>query len=292
MAIKSSQLALTRSGGSSPDGMRDAFRVPENRLDEIEAAFRGAPARTHGAASHDHDGYAIILRRWIGDSMMHQTIRTISRALRSLTAPRAALSLVAAVILIGLMAPRASAATDQAAMQPYIQQLGAEVTAIIKEQHLGMYERQAKFRVLFKQYFDARKIGRFVLGRTWKDLTEAQREEYKYLFYNYIAAVYAVVFSRYNQAVFTTTDVQPIGPDDGTVNAEVAQPGKPSLKVAFKVHGVPEGLKIEDVFVENVSLIISMRKEFGEVLEREGIDGVLKRLKGLVMPLNQPLTGK
>jgi ABC-type transporter MlaC component len=38
-------------------------------------------------------------------------------------------------------------------------------------------------------------------------------------------------------------------------------------------------MKIVDVLVANVSLIVTKRAEFDSVIQREGVDGLMRRLK-------------
>jgi phospholipid transport system substrate-binding protein len=201
-----------------------------------------------------------------------------------------ALLLLVAGATLTLAPPRAHAIAEETTYGPFVEKLGAEVTEILKTTNVSLSQRKELFRTLFRKYFDSRKIGKIVIGRAWREMSEGQREDYKHLFYNYVAAVYAVVFTRYNGATFKIDNVQPSGPSDATVAAEIEEPGKSPLKVIFKVHaGGEEGMRIEDVQVEAVSLILTFRKEFGDVVQREGIDGVLKRMKLLQMPLSSPI---
>ena len=194
----------------------------------------------------------------------------------------ACLALLALLLAGGLPA---KAAEEPQAM---VEKLGQEVMEIIKTTSPGIGERQGRFRALFKQYFDARAISRFVLAQGWKQLSEEQRERYKDLFYNYIAAMYAIEFGHYKGATFRTRNSTAVGVDDTTVNAEIDQPGRATLHLAFRVRKTPDGLKVVDVATESASLLVTMRDQVVQVLAREGTDGVLKRLRGLIMPLNNP----
>jgi phospholipid transport system substrate-binding protein len=205
-------------------------------------------------------------------------------------------SICAAVLLVALGTALclgsnpASAATDQDAYGRFVEKLGRKLTDILETPNVNLSARKERFRVLFRKYFDSVRIGRIVLGRTWRELTEDQRDDYKHLFYNYVSAVYAVIFSRYEGATLKILDVRSADAANSTVNAEVDEPGKTPINIQFKVHdGGDNGMKIEDVEVENLSLIVSFRNEINNVVQLEGFDGVLKRMKMLQMPLSAPI---
>jgi phospholipid transport system substrate-binding protein len=68
--------------------------------------------------------------------------------------------------------------------------------------------------------------------------------------------------------------------DGGSVVQTRIQPpnGEP-IGVDFRVQESNGELKIVDVLVANVSLIVTKRSEFDSVIQREGVDGLMKRLK-------------
>ena len=44
------------------------------------------------------------------------------------------------------------------------------------------------------------------------------------------------------------------------------------------MHKTNDGWKIYDIVVEGVSLVLTYRSEFDQVVKQEGIDGLIKRL--------------
>jgi phospholipid transport system substrate-binding protein len=188
--------------------------------------------------------------------------------------------LLAASAMFCLLATPVRAA-DGTADDPraFVQGLGDQVIAIIKSPGVTLPERQRRFHDLFTQSFDADAIGRFVLGQSWNRASDEARKSYVALFGDYVAAIYAIQFSHYDGASFKTASVGPIGNGDQAVNAEIDQPQKPPLQVVFRVRATPQGPKIVDVAVDAVSLIVTKRQEFAEILAKEGLEGIMRRMR-------------
>ncbi len=173
------------------------------------------------------------------------------------------------------------AGADQPASDPkaFIDNLGATVLDIIRAPNLSQAQRRDRFRVLFSDNFDVPTIGRFVVGRYWNRASPEERQKYLDTFRNYVAAIYADQFSHYQGEGFKTTAVRPLGADESSVTAQIVRPNQPPISVQFRVKGTQGAYKIDDVTVENVSLIITKRDEFSSVLEQSGLKGVTDRMQ-------------
>jgi phospholipid transport system substrate-binding protein len=79
-----------------------------------------------------------------------------------------------------------------------------------------------------------------------------------------------------------TLDMQPVGSGDTAVRAEIDRPDKPPLHLVFRLRPSAADYKIVDVSVEGASLIVTKREEFGSVLSKEGLSGVMNRMQTVV----------
>jgi phospholipid transport system substrate-binding protein len=197
---------------------------------------------------------------------------------------QAARTLLPAFILCLTFSTGAPAAQPEAAQNPraFVEALGAEVLAVIQAQNIAMPERQKRFRALFLQAFDVPKIGRFVVGRHWSRATADEQAKYLEVFGSYVSTIYASQFSNYQGEAFKTTGARQIGDDESIVQSEIGRGANPPIQLSFRVNGTPGSFKITDVTVENVSLIITKRDEFGPVLTQEGMSGATKRMQVVV----------
>lgn len=198
------------------------------------------------------------------------------------------LVVAAAVGLAGFTTVPVWAAAPQTASDPkaFIDDLGATVLDIIRSPNQSQAQRRDRFRTLFSDNFDVPSIGRFVVGRYWNRASPDDQQKYLDTFRNYVAAIYADQFSHYQGEGFKTSSVRPLGEGENLVSAQIERPNQPPISVQFRVKGSPGSFKIDDVTVENVSLIVTKRDEFSSVLEQSGLKGVTDRMQAALKTQN------
>lgn len=180
-----------------------------------------------------------------------------------------------AVLLLAGAAGGARAAKDPG---QFIGRLGGEVVDILQDERLDQAARADRFRDLFADAFDVPTISRFVLGRHWRQATPEQRAEWQAVLKDYVAHIYARQFSTYEGQRFDVLRQRSV--DGGTlVQTRIQQPSGEPIDVDFRVQPASDDFKIVDVLVGNVSLLVTKRAEFASVIQREGVDGLMRRLK-------------
>jgi phospholipid transport system substrate-binding protein len=191
----------------------------------------------------------------------------------------------AGIVMGGMTAPAlVRAAAPQAASDPkaFIDNLGTSVLDIIRSSNLSQTQRRDRFRELFSQSFDVSTIGRFVVGRYWNRATPDEQQKYLDTFRNYVAAIYADQFSHYQGEGFKTSGARSLGADESLVNAQIERPSQSPINIQFRVKGSAGSFKIDDVTVENVSLIVTKRDEFSAVLEKGGLKAATDRMQAVL----------
>lgn len=132
-------------------------------------------------------------------------------------------------------------------------------------------QRTKRFQELMDEAFDVPLISRFVLGRYWRQATEAERTEYTRLFRELIVQSYARRFTDFSGAQFRVTGTSPPNEDgDVMVAVEGAIPAKPSVKLDVRVRQAKNTQKVIDVAIEGVSMAMTQRDEFASVIQRGG----------------------
>jgi phospholipid transport system substrate-binding protein len=159
-----------------------------------------------------------------------------------------------------------------------VRSLGDEVIAILSSGNPE--QRRRKFHDIFTNAFDVDAMAQFVAGNYWRRADDRQRQEYVKLFGGYVAALYANKFADYAGQSFKVAHERASG-DNIAVEGSIVQGEKPPVRCEFRLRRTEAGLKIVDVYVEGMSLIITKRDEFMTVLSREGMDGLLQRLRAM-----------
>lgn len=130
--------------------------------------------------------------------------------------------------------------------------------------------RQARFRELFHDDFDAPGIARFVLGRYWRNASEEEQQEFIKLFEDYVVLVYTARLSNFGGQTFKVRGSRSDG-DGVIVSTDVISPGAGApLKIDWRLVNGNGGYKISDVIVEGVSMMVTQRSEFASIVQRNG----------------------
>ena len=176
-----------------------------------------------------------------------------------------------AIVLVNLIASQAlvAAQTDAGA---FVKDLGDHAIRVLTGPDISDVEREDRFRLLLRQSFDVKRIGRFVLGRYARGVEPASIDEYQGLFEDLIVATYAARFAQYSGQKFVIKRVaRPKGRRDSIVMSEIRPAdGGPSIRIDWQVKDADDDYKIVDIRVEGVSMSVTQREEFTAVIRRNG----------------------
>ena len=92
----------------------------------------------------------------------------------------------------------AHAAVAATSADNLIRSLGDEVIGVLVDSSLNLASRESRFRELLLRYVDTDSIARTVLGRYWNLATDAEKEDFKHLYREYIIKVYAARLSKFD----------------------------------------------------------------------------------------------
>ena len=139
--------------------------------------------------------------------------------------------------------------------------------------------REARFRQLFHEDFDCPGTARFVLSRYWRNASKEQ-QEFVQLFEDYVVFVYTARLANFGGETFKIPGSRSDG-DRVIVSTDVISSGSASpLTIDWRLVTDNGGYKINDVIVEDVSMMVTQRSEFASVVQRNG--GQLRGLIALI----------
>ena len=180
----------------------------------------------------------------------------------------------------GIISAPSKAATSEEAGK-YIEGIGSNALAVISNKSLDKAGKQAKLEAIFSDSVDFNWVSRFVMGRYWRQATDAQKTRYVAEYKKFLILNYTSRFTQYTSGSFKVTSSKDNGNNEFTVSMQIqagAANSEPVL-VDYRVRaGDTGGFKIFDVIVEGVSLLATQRSEFGSVLSKEGIDYLTDQL--------------
>jgi len=185
----------------------------------------------------------------------------------------------------GQNAPAAAAAAADTEGPTQIVQTAAQNMLGELDRNRDAYRRDpAKVGQLVDRYllphFDVDYAARGVLGRYWATATPDQRKRFVDAFYHSLLTNYGSALSEFTAdrlKIFPTN----VAPDAtrATVRTEVKRNNGDRVSVNYYMHKTPQGWMAWDVVIDGISYVNSYRTDFGEQIEQQGIDAVIKRLE-------------
>ncbi|MBL1142923.1 MAG: ABC transporter substrate-binding protein [Proteobacteria bacterium] len=128
-------------------------------------------------------------------------------------------------------------------------------------------------------HFDFISMSKWVLGKNWKNASEAQRTEFIEQFKTLLVRTYARALLEYSGQEVKYYPVEQ-KPDSNlaVVKTELTSAGAQPFPVAYRMHQANEQWKVVDVAVDGVSLVSTYRGSFASQIKKEGFDSLIQKL--------------
>jgi len=190
--------------------------------------------------------------------------------------------IVSALLTVSLVlcVTHGSSAASSVEASKYVESLGTQTIIVIANKKLGKPQKQAGLEKIFSDNVDIPWVGRFVMGRFWKQASPEQQTRYLTEYRKFIITHYASRFAEYSGGKFIISNSRNDGENEFTVSMQLITgdgSAEPVL-IDYRVRDDKGGFKIFDVIVEGVSLITTQRSEFNAILSNKGIDQLISKL--------------
>ncbi|MEY0280419.1 phospholipid-binding protein MlaC [Providencia rettgeri] len=132
-------------------------------------------------------------------------------------------------------------------------------------------------------YVQVKYAGALVLGTYYKGATPVQRESYFKAFEDYLEQVYGQALAMYHGQTYQIAPEQPLG-DKNIVAIRVTivdTNGRPPVRLDFqwRKNSKTGYWQAYDMIAEGVSMITTKQNEWGDILRKQGVDGLTKQLE-------------
>jgi phospholipid transport system substrate-binding protein len=129
-------------------------------------------------------------------------------------------------------------------------------------------------------HFDTEFSAKLVLGVHWRTATPEQRKHFVDAFYRSLLTNYGSALTNFTSERLKIFPSKVEGDAArATVRTEVKRANGDRVSVNYYLHKTPQGWKAWDVVIDGISYVNSYRTDFGEQIEAQGIDSVIKRLE-------------
>jgi len=135
-----------------------------------------------------------------------------------------------------------------------------------------------QIKITIEWALDLQETAKRAIGTSWKDLNEEQQKEYVTAFSQLLLNTYISKLKKINK-VKINIGRETVDGNKASVTATILDGGQ-EYPVIFKLH-IIEGhnWRVYDLVVENIGLVSNYRNEFAAIIRKEGIEGLIKRLK-------------
>lgn len=135
-----------------------------------------------------------------------------------------------------------------------------------------------KLKDILFPLFDWDAMSRSSLGPNWAKATQDEQKQFIDLFSALLSKTYMHrVKAKVNESTVEVKESKVSGPK-AIVKTIVTADQKP-VNIEYRMQSANDKWQVYDVLVENVGLISNYRVEFGEIVRKEGMQGLLQKLK-------------
>jgi len=129
------------------------------------------------------------------------------------------------------------------------------------------------------------KMSEAALGQRWKTCTEAQRKRFVELFQELVFHSYMKRIRSANED-YSVEYLDELPREAGRLEVEAeAKTKKMEVELRFTLAPVKGAFEVEDVVIDEVSLVNNYREQFAKIIVEEGFDGLLKKMEDQVKKL-------
>ena len=182
--------------------------------------------------------------------------------------------------LIGVFST-AQAQTSPDGAAEFLRKVGDETIFLLKDRSRPKIEKEAELRQILNKSIDMKTIGRFALGKTWREIDDEQKARYLKLFRDYVLYSYSKRLLTYAGETFNVVKSRPIR-RDALVYTLINQASGEPLETYWRVRRQNNAYYVIDVIVEGISMAVTQRSEFRTVIRQRGVEGFFDSLRTII----------
>ena len=184
-------------------------------------------------------------------------------------------------------AGRGLAQQDIGRAASFIQTTGQDLVAAINDTRADLATRRLRVAAVLRKAVDIEGVGRFILGRWWRQATPQEQAEYVKLFEETLIRNLSARFGEYQGVRFALGRTQQRTEDDVLVNTIIERPNSAPFALDWRVGEIGGQPKVVDVIAEGTSLRLTQRSEYSSVIQQNNgsIAALLAAMKRQIQQL-------
>ena len=186
---------------------------------------------------------------------------------------------ISVIQLLALLAFTTPASSGQPPLE-LVRDTSTQMLMMLKEEKTSIKENPARLDEMVAEivlpHFDLERMGRWTLGKYWRNANPQQREEF-------VKEFRALLIRSYGRALLDYADAEIVYlpfrmQDDETrvkVHTELSRSNENSVKITYSMHSTANGWKIYDVAIQGISLVTNYRSTFMNKVKNDGLDQLI-----------------
>ena len=156
-----------------------------------------------------------------------------------------------------------------------------DLTAVLLDENLKgkahLVERRDKIMSLIKRGFDFREMSKRVLGRTWREIDQKEKDRFTVIMTKLLENVYIGKLESYSGQDIEF--VEEVVRGDRAQVTTLIEDRNTKIPVHYIMSKTDSGWMVYDINIEGVSLVGNYQEQFKSILRTEGYQGLVKILQ-------------
>jgi phospholipid transport system substrate-binding protein len=185
---------------------------------------------------------------------------------------------LAAILAASLALPAHAAAPTEPARE-VIDTTMTQLLEVLADKDLPAEERSRRIEAIAYSKFDFERMSRLVLGKSYKQLTPEQRDQFTEEFRRHLSLTYRRRIDSYTNEKIQTGDARLIGEKIVAVPTKLVGGTADGLVVEYRLHERDGAWQVIDILIEGVSLMVSFRSQVEEIIAANGPAQLIEKLR-------------
>lgn len=181
--------------------------------------------------------------------------------------------LLSCVLLLLIASPVFALPSPQA----QVQQMVDSVLEVLQDAELSVSEKKQLISGRVQRFLNIDSMARRTLGQHWDDASIEQRQRFADLFIQVLEKTYLNRIESYSEGS-VRYQMQRVKGDKAIIDTVILS-GEMEIPVQYKMIYVDDSWQVFDLVIEGISLIRNYRSSYGEIIRREGYEGLFARME-------------
>lgn len=170
--------------------------------------------------------------------------------------------------------------------QVQVEHMINSVLDVLRQKDLPLAEKKAKVSGKVQEFLNVASMSQRTLGSYWQGATAEQRQRFTELFIKVLEGTYLNRIGEYTDGEVKYLK-QRVKGDKAIIDTEIVA-GDAAVPVQYKMIYVNDSWQAIDVVIDGISLIRNYRANYGEIIRKDGYDGLFALMEQKVIDMDAP----